>query len=206
MHYAFMEAKDRLTEARKKAGYGSASDAARAFGWAIPTYTGHENGSRGIRWEAAQAYGKAFRVSPLWIMEGRGERDVTYPMVPLVGYVGAGAEVRLFDGDASTERIDEVEGPPTADEHIVAVIVRGDSMAPVFPDRSIIFYRNIPGPPDQVINQECIVRLADGRTFVKILQRGSEHGLYNLFSYNAPLMVDLAVEWAVRVRWVDRGA
>lgn len=206
MHDAFMEPKDRLTEARRKAGYSSPTDAARAFGWAPPTYLSHENGSRGIRWEAARAYARAFRVSPTWIMEGKGDRDVGYPTVPLVGYVGAGAEVHRFDGDEMTERIDDVEGPPTADEHTVAVIVRGDSMAPVFPDRSVIYYRNVPGSPGQVVGQECVVRLVDGRTFVKILQRGSTPDLYNLFSYNAPLMIDVPVEWAVRVRWVDRGA
>lgn len=126
--------------------------------------------------------------------------------VPVVGHVGAGAEIHKIEGDSSTERLDEAERPPGADEHTVAVIVHGDSMAPVFPDRSVIYYRNVPGPPEQVINQECVVRLADGRTFIKILRRGSEPGLYDLFSYNAPLMPDVVVEWAVRVRWVDRGA
>ncbi|MDD9731586.1 helix-turn-helix domain-containing protein [Mameliella sp. AT18] len=77
-HYAPMyalsmeEIHDRLRAARMQAGYETSSDAARAFGWTISTYAGHENGSRGIRQEAAQRYASAFNVSVEWLTYGTG--------------------------------------------------------------------------------------------------------------------------------------
>jgi hypothetical protein len=38
---------DRLKEAREKAGFAPAADAARCFGWEIPAYRHHENGTQG---------------------------------------------------------------------------------------------------------------------------------------------------------------
>lgn len=60
----------RLRRAREKAGYETPTAAAAAFGWAYPTYAGHENGSRGMRPDALMRYAKAFRVSPAWLLDG----------------------------------------------------------------------------------------------------------------------------------------
>src|SRR5215813_10828586 len=62
----------RLRFAREQAGYGRASDAARAMGVEEPTYLGHENGSRGLS-RAAARYARFFHVSLDWLIEGRGE-------------------------------------------------------------------------------------------------------------------------------------
>lgn len=63
---------ERLREARRAAGFGTAQEAAARFGWTYPTYAGHENGSRGIRREALRIYARAFRVDLSWLMEGTG--------------------------------------------------------------------------------------------------------------------------------------
>ena len=59
-------------KARVAAGYATAADAARAFGWTKPTYFSHENGSRGIGVKTAAKYGKAFKVSGAWLLTGEG--------------------------------------------------------------------------------------------------------------------------------------
>ena len=199
-----LEPHERLVLARTKAGYETAADAARAFGWSPITYRAHESGLRGLRRDAAARYALAFGVSEAWLLTGQGAPAGIRSTVPMVGYVGAGAEVHLFDGDQSSEQIDEADAPPAADEHTVAVIVRGDSMIPAFRDRDVIYYRNVRADPDQLIGRECVIRLADGRTFVKILMRGNGPGFFTLFSYNAPLISDVVVEWAVPVKWVMR--
>lgn len=53
---------DALRRARIKRGYATAADAARAFGWNVVTYTSHENGTRGIKIDAAERYSKAFNI------------------------------------------------------------------------------------------------------------------------------------------------
>lgn len=59
---------ERLRAAREKAGYDSAADAARAFGWKEPAYRHHENGTRGFGPDAAKRYGRAFKVKPGWLL------------------------------------------------------------------------------------------------------------------------------------------
>jgi transcriptional regulator with XRE-family HTH domain len=72
---------DRLRDARKAAGFATAQEAAQRFGWTYPTYSGHENGNRGIKPEARRAYARAFRVDASWLIEGtgRGPSSTTPP-------------------------------------------------------------------------------------------------------------------------------
>lgn len=56
------EPNERLRQARVAAGFASATDAARANGWAPSTYMGHENGSRGLGVDVAKEYAKAFGI------------------------------------------------------------------------------------------------------------------------------------------------
>lgn len=67
---------NRLREARQARGFGSAREAAIKFGWSVPTYTSHENGTRGLRIEAARRYAAAFRVSVAHLM-GLGQTLAT---------------------------------------------------------------------------------------------------------------------------------
>lgn len=59
----------RLKLAREAAGYEEATQAAIRHGWKVPTYLGHENGSRGQK-NAIPDYAAAFRVTPGWLAFG----------------------------------------------------------------------------------------------------------------------------------------
>lgn len=59
---------ERLRIARKRAGYSSASDAARQFGWGESAYRHHENGTRSYGLDLAARYGRAFKVKPGWLL------------------------------------------------------------------------------------------------------------------------------------------
>lgn len=69
------EKSDRLREARKKAGFGSAAAAAEAFGWQEAGYRHHENGTRNFGPDAAKKYGRAFKVKPAWLLGWEGADD-----------------------------------------------------------------------------------------------------------------------------------
>lgn len=62
---------ERLREARIKAGYSSASAAAKAHGWVVSSYTAHENGQNDYNSEQAELYGRLYKVSPEWLLFGR---------------------------------------------------------------------------------------------------------------------------------------
>ena len=64
------EAHERLQWARERAGFETATEAARALGVAEPTYLGHENGRRGFR-RVADKYARRFGVSLEWLLTGR---------------------------------------------------------------------------------------------------------------------------------------
>lgn len=61
----------RLRWAREnRSSHKTASDAARAHGWPISTYLGHENGDRAPSQGSARRYGVAYRVAWHWILGG----------------------------------------------------------------------------------------------------------------------------------------
>lgn len=123
-------------------------------------------------------------------------------VVPLVGYIGAGAEVLSIDDHAKGGGLEEVEAPPLSGPSTVAVRVRGH-MYPAYSDGDTLYYdRRDDGDLRHLIGRECVVKLADGRCFIKILQLGTQPGLWTLLSTNAPPMLDQSVEGAARVKWV----
>lgn len=177
-----MEPWQRLKSARERAGFESAADAARAFGWSEITYRHHENGTRNIPKPRALTYARGLRVSPEWLMFGT--QDATRKAVPLVGHVGAGAQIfSIDDGD-----LDEIEPPPGIGPSAVAVLVRGSSMYPRYFDGDLLIYDGHVTPA-QASGQECVVSLMDGRKLVKVVRFRA--GAVTLESYNAPPIENL---------------
>lgn len=191
-----MDMHTRLREAREKAGFEDAASAAKRFGWGQSSYRSHENGQRGYKLDKAIAYGRAFRVSPEWLLFGKGD-DKRRP-VPLVGYVGAGSE--MFPNDDGA--LDEIDPPPGVGPSAVAVMVRGDSMYPRYMDGDTLIY-DAHAPLEASNGQECVVSLPDGRVFVKIV-RVEPSGKVTLESWNAPPIYGTIPEWVAPIIWVKR--
>lgn len=153
----------------------------------------------------AKTYEKLARARPgLTVAYLIGEEH-TKRTVAVAGYVGAGDRVFTFDGDTMDGALEEIDIDIDPGEPVEAVIVRGNSQYPSLFDRDIIVYRRDPVPPDTLIGKQCVVRLADGRTLVKTIRRGSAPGFWNLESFNAPPEEDVVIERAVPVRIIVRG-
>ena len=195
--YDTMEQHERLRLARTKAGFLTAADAARRFGWQMETYRHHENGTRNAPKAKVQTYARAFRVSPEWLLLGIG--DSSKRPLPLVGYVGAGAEVYAIDDGGC---LDEIEPPPGIGPDAVAVLVRGDSMFPRYMEGDLLIY-DAHVTLQKADGQECVVGLPDGRRFVKIV-RAEKDGMATLESWNRPPMREVMIEWVAPVMWVRR--
>ena len=71
-HQAMDESNTRLRQARKNAGFKSASAAAKRYGWKGSTYASHENGQTPVPREAAEAYAKKFKVDLAWLLAIEG--------------------------------------------------------------------------------------------------------------------------------------
>ena len=119
-------------------------------------------------------------------------------VIALVGVVGAGATILPMDSLGYVEAPPGVAGPNT-----VAVLVKGNSMLPVYRDGDIIYYDKHENPAD-LIGRDVVVELEDGRCMLKQLMPGPTSGHYTLLSHNADPIVDVALCWAARVRWVQK--
>lgn len=190
--------KDRLQWARKQAFPDkTATEVARGFGWPISTYLGHENGDRTPSRPTAKKYASRFKVRWEWLLEGGNQPTAKANTIPVEGYVGAGAEFIPFeDGNLGLG-----DAPVQIEPNSSAVIVRGDSMYPRYFDGEYLYYTKDSNDPAVFLGQECVIKLHDGRMFVKILRKSTKKGHFNLESWNSPTIEDQMVEWAAPVTW-----
>jgi hypothetical protein len=145
----------------------------------------------------AKKFATFFKIDPAMLMYGDKA-----PMVPVVGYVGAGATVELVDPYPKGGGLKEVACPRGLNPgKTIAVIVRGDSQAPMITDGWLIFYSRDPEPDAMsVLGKLCIVKQVNGTVMLKRVRRGPSNGRYNLESANAPMIEDVALEWAAPVK------
>lgn len=114
--------------------------------------------------------------------------------VPLVGKIGAGGEVALFD---ETGDFEMVLRPPLTLGPVMALEVQGDSMLPKYDPGDIVYVcREHDGVLPAYLGRHCAVHLTDGGTYLKILSPGTEVGRYTLRSLNAADMENVEVLWA----------
>lgn len=137
-------------------------------------------------------------------------------LVPVIGTIGAGAEVfpiddyplvrpeRMAEHVHPADGMDYVSAPPDGPvQGVVALRVTGESMMPFLEDGCIVYYnQRIDGDCSSLIGGLCVVMLKDGRALLKRLKRGREYGKYDLISYNASIMENVEVEWCAKVTFI----
>ncbi len=173
----------------------SQDDAAGALGTTRNQYVKLENGSRRLsdKWieRAASAYG----IDAADVV--RGKRGV----VPIAGYVSAGAEMQLFAEGQGQHG--EALAPDGSSERTVAVEIRGESLGPFF-NGWLVFFDDVRSPvTDDIIGKLCVIGLDDGRVLIKrlIRSRSAPH-LFHLYGQFGDPVLDVRVRWAAQVKSV----
>lgn len=135
----------RLQHAREQAGYSSAREAAEALGVGYSTYASHENGSRGLKPEAAKQYSKRFKVKVDWLLYGDGQPEKPKAVIeatglPVVGVIAAGSwrEIDADEAIPGPSHIGMGNDPRFPRIRQYALLVSGDSMNELFPDGSYV--------------------------------------------------------------------
>ena len=200
----------RLAKARAAAGFRSARSAATKFERTASTYGAHENGQNNFDMDVARKYGRAFKVNPLYLLHGIGtleeqrgwtEALESRRLVPVVGYVGAGAATHRF-ADSQGE-LEWIDAPPNSSGSTVAVKIRGESLGSFF-DQWMVFYDDKRDPPDSsLIGRLCVCGVTDGRVLIKKLKRGGEPGSWTLLSQFEEPIYDVFLDWAARVKTME---
>lgn len=145
------------------------------------------------------AIAEAAGVEPGWLLRGDDRFAI---QIPLVGRV---------TGETWEETEAKLGAVPFDLEEPGAIgfEVQDGSMAPVYrPGDLLVCHRKAGKYVENLIGTDCVVRTVNGDGYVKILQRGSRIGRYNLRSYN-PLFKDIedvVIEWAAPIAWIKRGA
>jgi hypothetical protein len=195
----------RLKRVRTTAGFEQGTEAARRFGWPIPTYLGHENGMRGFGVGRARAYAEAFKVDAGWLLTGEGANNsANCARVPLAGYVGNGGVVYLADGARAIGGPLVVDLPSAIYDDYAVFKVRGEGNFPAYRDNEIILARKGSEPAHKHLNRECVVRTLGGLSLLRTLKPGSQDGLYYLLSSRGEAMVDAEVFTAWPVEWTRK--
>jgi len=118
--------------------------------------------------------------------------------VPLVGYVGAGAEAHFYA--VSQGELDRVPAPDGATPDTVAVEIRGESLGALF-QHWLVFYDDVRSPiTSDLIGKLCVVGLPDDRVLVKQIKATRDAGLFDLLSNTEEPIRGAVVLWAAKVR------
>lgn len=193
------ERAERLRFARERAKFRGPTSVAKELGMSVNTYKAYEQGRNGFGLADAERFANLFGVSLQWLNYGEGSPDdANEPArneIPIMGYLGAGAEVMPEFEQVPPEGLDQIEVPFPLPAEMIAFKVRGDSMLPVYKDGAVIIvYRDQQRPLHAFYGEEAAVRTSDGRRFIKTVMRGRD-GLVNLLSWNAPPIEDVHLEW-----------
>jgi len=184
---------------RKFGTDSTATEVARDHGWTVSTYLGHENEDRNPSRKTAMKYARAYGVRWEWLLEGEGQPTTKGALRAEVrGRVGAGAEIIPVDEHGTGE---DVDLPPGAPPNVIPVTVDGDSMYPRYFDGETLYYLPDHRAPQDMIGREVVAKLSDGRILVKILDKGTKRGRFNLRSWNGSPIENVALEWVAPVRW-----
>lgn len=135
----------------------------------------------------------ALGVTERWLLYGT-DNDVASSVFPLMGYVGAGAEIEPEFEQVPPDGLEQISVPYALSDDLIALQVRGESMLPRYdPDDVILVYREQRRPLESFYGEEAAVRTADGRRFLKTIMRSN--GGISLFSWNAKPIENIHLEW-----------
>ena len=164
------------------------------------------------RWERGLSPPERKYLSGMALLAGVDESSFVYDdtaanIVPVVGYAAGGDEWIPVDDYAKGDGMEPVE-LSLGDADSIAIMVRGESMAPVYRNGDVLICSRRRGEDlTHALNRDCVVKTDDGRCYIKFLLRGDDPGRFRLRSYNVsfPDMENETLEWAAPVMWVRRG-
>lgn len=133
-----------------------------------------------------------------------GVIDEARSTLPVLGRIGAGAEIAPEEEQIPHEGLFEVEVPFAVPEDAIAFEVAGDSMWPRYDPGDVVLCWRFGGDAERLVGCEAAVKTADGRRFLKRILRGAVRGTYDLESHNAPPIRGVRLEWAAEILSVVR--
>jgi transcriptional regulator with XRE-family HTH domain len=191
----------RLTMLRVAKGYGKLPECARALGISVSTMNHHEIGLRRITSQRATKYAKFFGVTAAHILFG--DAPPAFDTVTVVGTICSGGKVIPI---AKGNELDPVKAPDGLGEAVVAYVVTGDDLYPVYFHGDVVFTAKTDAPPNaiDVNDRECVVMTSLGEHLIRIV-KAETGGTFSLFGPLAPPRTRVTLKQACPVLQINRG-
>lgn len=192
---------NRIHELRSAKGM-TIEDLAAAVDLSVSYTQRLETGGRNLSVKNLNLFASALGVSPQEILavENTTKRNI----VPVMGRIGAGAEILPEDEQVPPEGLYEIETPFPIPEDAVAFEVHGESQWPRYDDGDIIICWRQGVSIDDVLGCEAAVKTATGHRYLKRVLKGAEAGTFDLESHNAPPIRGVKLTWVAAIQSVIR--
>ena len=182
----------RLKKARIDRGFKTARLAAEYFGIPYGTYSGHENGSRGIKEPELLNYAKVFRVNLSWL--AFGDLNKARP-INISGVVGGPDAVSK---DSLKRHLAKDITPPfPVPGGVTALLVVTDDCAPYLRENDIVLVGERTNTKDQ-LNQRVALSV-EGITFIGTLLSAAKANHFHLQSFNGQVKLDIKPTWVAPI-------
>jgi repressor LexA len=147
---------------------------------------------------------KACGVEPCWLLFGDDRFRVQFPIIGRAQQAGVWQPV---NSDSVTKVVIE---PGAAAVDMVAIEIFGNSNAPAYRDRDMLFCRRHTGRdlPNAILGRDCVIRTRTGECLIKQTLKGQRPGTYTLRSVSNPVakvLKNVALKWAAPIVWIRRG-
>lgn len=115
--------------------------------------------------------------------------------VRLMGYVGTGAVIDPDHEQVPPDGLDTIDLPHPVPDYLIAFGVKGESMLPKYEDGdAILVYADQRFSTDTYVGEPAAVRI-EGKRYLKEIQFGKKRGTFDLVSYNAKPIKNVAISW-----------
>jgi SOS-response transcriptional repressor LexA len=158
---------------------------------------------RGITTETLMALAPVLKTTAAWLLEGVGEQT-SGNLVPVVGWIVSGAEIQPEFEQVPPEGLYVIEVPFPIPVDAIALQVEGDSMWPRYDSGDVIICWRQGSSVEEIVGWEAAIRTADGKRYLKRIQRGATFGTFDLESHNAAPIRGVRIDWAAEIKGVVR--
>lgn len=177
----------------------------KAFEISQPTVNRVLNGSPDVRQSTIERIRR--NAKTLELLHGRSSLS-HIARVAILGVCGMGEAIEWVDDE--TCPLGHVDVPFEISDGAFALEARGDSQFPRIRNGDLVIVQR-EHEIAEVMNDEAVVKVADGAYLLKTVLPGYEPGTFNLESHNAPMMRNVQIERAFSIqaiiprrRWTHR--
>jgi phage repressor protein C with HTH and peptisase S24 domain len=158
---------------------------------------------RGITTETLITLAPVLQTTAAWLLEGIGD-PASGNLVRVVGRIGAGAKIEPELEQNSPESLYYIEVPFPVSGEAIAFEVEGNSMWPRYDPGDVIICGGEGSNVEDIVGWEAAVATADGKRFLKRIQRGAASGTFDLEGHNDAPIRGVRITWAAAIKMVVR--